>query len=40
MERPGDCHVERSRSEREKQYCIMSLISGTGEIICKREIET
>ena len=40
---PRDCHIEWSKSEREKQYCI-SFVNGvsknsTDELTCKAEIE-
>ena len=39
-----DCHTEWSKSEREKQIyinaCMGNLDNGTGESVCRAEIET
>jgi len=45
VDRPGDCHTDWSKSEREKEYHIIFHICGiykygTGETICTVEIET
>ena len=45
MDRPRDCHTDQSKSEREKEYCIIFHICGiykygARKAICIVEIET
>ena len=45
MDGPRDCHIEWSKSEREKQISYINaymwnLENGIDELICKAEIET